>query len=96
MTEVFISGWLREQWYKSKEKKLLFEEWGERKDGAIILILDMLHLKPRWNSLAVQWLGLTAFTAAAKVQCLIRELRSCKPQHGQKKEKIKWNISLEI
>ena len=36
------------------------------------------------TSLAVQCLGLGAFTAAAQVQCLVRELRSCK-LHGSAK-----------
>ena len=41
------------------------------------------------NSLAVQWLGLGAFTARAWVQSLFRELRSHKDrQRCQKKEKI--------
>ena len=46
------------------------------------------------NSLAVQWLGLSTFTARAQVQSLVRELRSHKlgtrisqaAQHGQKKK----------
>lgn len=29
-----------------------------------------------WSSLAVEWLGLSDFTAAAGVQSLVRELRS--------------------
>ena len=33
------------------------------------------------DSLAVQWLGLGAFTAGARVQSLVGKLRSCKP-HG--------------
>ena len=41
------------------------------------------------SSLAVQWLGLGAFTAGAWVQSLIRELRSCKMRHGQNKIKQK-------
>ena len=31
------------------------------------------------NSLEVQWLGLSIFTARAQVQSLVRKLRSCKP-----------------
>ena len=42
------------------------------------------------NSLAVQWLGLGAFTAVARVQSLAGELRSCKPC-GMTKKYIKLN-----
>ena len=38
------------------------------------------------NSLVVQWLGFSVFTAAAQVQSLVGELRFCKP-HGQKKKR---------
>ena len=38
------------------------------------------------NSLAVQWLGLHAFTAGAQVQSLVRELRSCKQCGAAKKQ----------
>ena len=40
-----------------------------------------------WNSLAVQWLGLGAFTAVARVQSLVREIRSHKSHDKAKKEK---------
>ena len=36
---------------------------------------------PKENSLVLQWLGLSAFTAQAWVQSLVRELRSCR-LHG--------------
>ena len=36
--------------------------------------------------MAVQWLGLSTFTAGAWVQSLLRELRSCKPCGGHKKK----------
>ena len=39
------------------------------------------------NSLVVQWLGLIAFTAGARVQSLLRELRSCKDTVQAKKKK---------
>ena len=39
------------------------------------------------NSLAVQWLGLGAFTAMARVQSLVRELTSRKPRSTAKKKK---------
>ena len=42
----------------------------------IILNLKMMKLG---NSLAVQWLGLSTFTARAQVQTLVGELRSHKP-----------------
>ena len=44
------------------------------------------------NSLAVQWLGLGAFTAVAQVQSLVRELRSCKPPNAAKKKQKKYCI----
>ena len=45
-------------------------------------------LKHKGNSLAVQWLGLGAFTAVAQVQSLVGELRSCKP-HGVAKKTLR-------
>ena len=42
--------------------------------------------RPR-NSLAVQWLGLSAFTAVARVRSLVGELRSCKPCSVARKKK---------
>ena len=36
------------------------------------------------NSLAVHWLGLSAFTAGARVQSLVGELRSRKPRNVAK------------
>ena len=44
------------------------------------------------NSLAVQWLGLGAFTARARVQSLVGKLRSCKPRDGPKK--MEWEVSI--
>ena len=38
------------------------------------------------NSLVVQWLGLSAFTARAWVQSLVRELRSHKPSGATRKK----------
>ena len=40
------------------------------------------------NSLAAQWLGLSAFTAVAWVQSLVRELRSHKPRGVARKKKV--------
>ena len=39
------------------------------------------------NSLAVQWLGLHAFTARAQVRSLVGELRPHKPRDMAKKQK---------
>ena len=44
-------------------------------------------IKKIGNSLAVQRLGLQAFIA--RVQSLVKELRSCKPQGTAKREKRK-------
>ena len=44
--------------------------------------------KNQGHSLAIQWLGLSAFTAVAKVQSLVRELRSHK-LHGTAGKKKK-------
>ena len=41
------------------------------------------------NSLEVQWLGLSAFTAGAQVQSLVRELRSHKLPNTAKRKKKK-------
>ena len=41
------------------------------------------------NSLVVQWLGLSAFTAGAQVQSLVRQLKSHKPCSVAKKKKKK-------
>ena len=52
-------------------------------------------LKHKGNSLAVQWLGLGAFTAGAQVQSLVRELRSHRPHiQSKKKKKIKHRITM--
>ena len=44
------------------------------------------------NSLAVQWLGLRTFTAGARVQSLVGELRSSKLRGTAKKKKKKRGI----
>ena len=56
----------------------------------------MWHLKydTNGNSLAVQWLGLGAFTAGAWVQSLVKELRSCKSCDVAKKKKEKTQMNL--
>ena len=46
------------------------------------------------NSLAVQCLGLHAFTAMARVHFLVRELKSCKPRSVAKKKKKKKDLLL--
>ena len=48
--------------------------------------VKLLKQRTLGNSLAVQWLGLGAFTAVAQVQSLVRELRSRKP-HSTAKNK---------
>ena len=48
------------------------------------------------NSLEVQWLGLSAFIAVARVQSLVGELRSCKLQSGQRKEKERKKMREKI
>ena len=53
-----------------------------------IIIVCCLKLLSLGNSLAVQWLGLSAFTAGARVQSLVRELRSHQP-HGEAKKRKK-------
>ena len=40
------------------------------------------------SSLVVQWLGLSAFTAGAQVQSLVREMRSHKPRRTA--TRMKW------
>ena len=40
------------------------------------------------NSLAVQWLGLSTFTAGAQVRSLVRELSSCKTHVVVKNKKV--------
>ena len=52
-----------------------------------------LHLG---SSLAVQWLGLGAFTAVVWVQSLVRELRSCKLRGTAKKKKVCLHLNLII
>ena len=46
----------------------------------------VVYLSKTGSSLAVQWLGLGAFTASAPVQSLVREIRSCKPRGVAKKK----------
>ena len=51
------------------------------------------------NSLVVQWLGLGAFTAMARVRSLVGELRSCRPRGVAKKinkKKIKNSIYMYV
>ena len=52
--------------------------------GDIVTFKNWLQIG---SSLAVQWLGLGAFTAVAQVQSLVEELRSHKPL-GEKKKLI--------
>ena len=45
--------------------------------------------------MAVQWLGLSGFTAISQVQSLVRELRSRKLGGETKKKKKKKNLKKE-
>lgn len=49
------------------------------------------RLKSSRNSLAVLWLGQSAFTVETRVQSLVREIRSHKPQGVAKQNKNKIN-----
>ena len=61
----------------------------------LVRTLFLLFFKKRilGDSLADQWLGLSAFTATAWVQSLVRELRSHK-WHSQKKEGGDFSFAL--
>ena len=49
-----------------------------------------IELNKEGNSLAIQWLGLHAFTDwIPRVRALVRELRSCKPWGTAQKKKKK-------
>ena len=56
-------------------------------------ILCVLKMKVIGNSLAVQWLGLNAFTATARVQSLVGELRSRNPRGTAEKRERKKVIN---
>ena len=53
----------------------------------VCLFLVTYNEKGLGNSLVVQWLGLHTSTAGARVQSLVRELRSHKPCSAAKGEK---------
>ena len=68
--------------------------------GSLIVCLQQVSQvapskKKTRNSLGVQWLGLSAFTARAGVQSGVGELRFCKP-HGVTKRKKKKKIRLYL
>ena len=48
------------------------------------------------NSLAVQWLALSTFTAEGLVQSLIRELRSHKLRGVGKGKEKKWSLFIQV
>ena len=54
---------------------------GNPKGMPLIITVYVLQEITLGNSLAVQWLGLRAFTAGARVPSLVGELR-CRKQHG--------------
>ena len=57
-------------------------------DVSIIWIFSVVYkVNHLGNSLAVQWLGLNAFTAGAWVQSLVGELRSPQATRGKKKKR---------
>ena len=49
----------------------------------------MANIKSDWEFPAVQWLGLSAFTAMTQVQSLVRERRFCKLCSAATKKKRK-------
>ena len=55
-----------------------------------------LRLLDHWEFPAVQWLGLGNFTARARVQSLVRELRSHKLSGMAKKKKKRKNTRPRI
>ena len=65
--------------------------WDWSRGNLRSVIRDVIRKVPGGVLLAVQWLGLSAFTAMAQVQSLVRELRSCK-SHGMAKKKKKKKI----
>ena len=78
---------LKNQWNKKEvtwKIRKCFEK-NENKNKTYWKLLDTpkVQLKDKFitvgNSLAVQWLGLSTFTAVARVQSLVGELRSRKP-----------------
>ena len=59
--------------------------------GIVSQIIWWILFKPvSGHSLAVQWLGLSAFTAMARVQSLVRELKSHKLSGADQKKKKKY------
>ena len=55
----------------------------------VVEIIEYMYINQKenvGNSLVVHWLGLDDFTAVARVQFLVRELRSHKPCGAVKKE----------
>ena len=52
----------------------------------------MRGMGKKGNSMLVQWLGLGVFTAMARVQPLVRGLRSHKPAMWPKKKKMRGNM----
>ena len=55
--------------------------------------MDLLEKLPTGNSLAVQWLGLCAFTAEGWVRFLVWELRSHKLHSTAKNKKQKKKLT---
>ena len=60
-------------------------------------VLNIFRIRKLGNSLAVRWLGLHAFTAVARVQSLVGEIRSHKPQGtAKKKEKKRKTLNVQM
>ena len=56
-------------------------------------LLSLLKIHHPETSLAVQWLGLSTFTARAWVQSLVGELRSRKPRDMAQNNNITLNLT---
>ena len=71
----------------NKEAYWTQERTGEHRED-LCKELENIKKNKTGNSLVIQGLGLSTFTAGARVQSLVRELRSCQPC-GTAREKKK-------
>ena len=61
-------------------QQLYITEFGKIETGPLLVTVELLEdSKLFGSSLAVQWLGLSTFSAGAQVQSLVRKLKSHKP-----------------
>ena len=51
---------------------------GEHRNSSLYVLILLIFKCQPWNSLAVQWLGLSTLAVRAWAQSLVRELRTCK------------------